>query len=171
MTTTSPVLVVHATAHPVAAIHRAGFPLDHPYVERCWAAALGPSSVLLLRRMPELFRSSADPVVRLDELGRSLGIGGTGQHSAIRRTIDRLVQFRFASWSAPSELDVFTEVPPMGPRHLDRVPESTRRAHDSLLATHLDALAASSPRTTDLRAPLDPPRAPVAVPATAPLGR
>lgn len=171
MTSENPVLVLHATAHPVAAIHRAGFPLDHPYVERCWAPVLGPSSVLLLRRMPELFRSSADPIVPLDELGRSLGIGGTGQQSAIRRTVDRLVQFRFASWSAPGELDVYTEVPPLGPRQLDRVPESTRGAHESLLATHLDALAAPPPRTADLIARLDRLQVPMPAPATASLAR
>jgi hypothetical protein len=171
MTTTNHLLVVHATGHPVAAVHRVGFPLDHPYVERCWAPVLGPSSVLLLRRMPELFRASPDPVVPLDELGRSLGLGGTGEHSAIRRTLDRLVQFRFASWAGPGELDVYTEVPPLGPRHLDRVPESTRRVHDALLATHLDALAAPPPRTEDLLARLDRLQDPTPVPATAPLAR
>ena len=101
MTTTSDVIVVHATAHPVGQIHRAGFPLDHPYVERCWAPVLGPSSVLVLRRMPELFKGSPDPFIHLDELGRGLGIGGTGKHSAIRTSGSRRGPDLASSTSTP----------------------------------------------------------------------
>jgi hypothetical protein len=171
MTPTTDVIVVHATAHPVAKIHRAGFPLDHPYVERCWAPILGPSSVLVLRRMPELFKGSADPFVHLDELGRGLGIGGTGKHSVIRRTIDRLVSHRFAAWSAPGELDLYTEVPPLSAARLERVPDFVKRDHDALLADHLDALAASPPPTTDLVARLNRLQHPSVVQLDAALGR
>ena len=171
MTPTTDVIVVHATAHPVAKIHRAGFPLDHPYVERCWAPILGPSSVLVLRRMPELFKGSADPFVHLDELGRGLGIGGTGKHSVIRRTIDRLVSHRFAAWSSPGELDLYTEVPPLSAARLERVPDFVKRDHDALLGNHLDALAASPPPTTDLVARLNRLQHPSVVQLDAALGR
>lgn len=139
------VLVVHATAHPVPQVHRAGFPLDHPYVERCWAPVLGPSSILLLRRMPTLFKQAPSVGIPLDELAQSLGLGlGTGRNSPIWRTLERVVHFRFAAWSGDRELDVYTEASPLGPRHLARVPESTRKLHEQLLGAHLDSLAAGT---------------------------
>ncbi|MGH9030535.1 MAG: hypothetical protein ACRDZV_00270 [Acidimicrobiia bacterium] len=138
-------LIVHAAGHPVPAVHRAGFSLDHPYVERCWAPILGPSSILLLRRMPDLWKQAPTVAVPLDELARSLGLGaGTGRNSPMWRTLERVVTFRFAAWSGERELDVYTEVPPLSPRHLDRVPESTRTRHEELLGAHLDGLAAAT---------------------------
>lgn len=171
MNPTNDVIVVHATAHPVSKVHQVGFPLDHPYVERCWAPVLGPSSVLVLRRMPELFKGSADPFVHLDELGRGLGIGGAGRNSAIRRTLDRLVNFRFASWSAPGELDLYTEAPPLSAARLEHVPDFVKREHESLLGTHLDALASSPSRTTDLVARMNRLQHPSVVPLDVPLAR
>lgn len=171
MTTTSDVIVVHATAHPVGQIHRAGFPLDHPYVERCWTPVLGPSSVLVLRRMPELFKGSPDPFIHLDELGRGLGIGGTGKHSAIRRTFDRLVHFRFASWSGPGELDLYTEVRPLSASRLEHVPDFVRRDHEMLLADHLDRLASPTSPATDLVARMNRLQHPSVVPLDVPLAR
>lgn len=149
MTHLEEILTVHAAVHPVGTVHRAGFPLDHHYVERCWTQVLGPSSVLLLRRFPELFKESPDPVVPLSELAQSLGIGGVGQHSAIRRTLDRVVQFRFASWATAGELDVYTTVPPLTGRLLERADSTTRAAHDRLLGEHLDVLA-MPPTRSDL---------------------
>jgi hypothetical protein len=136
-------IVIHATGHPDLAVRRAGFPLDHPYVERCWTSALGPSGVLLLRRMPELFRQGTSVGVDVEPLARSLGLGaGRGRRGAIWRTMDRLCQMRFAEWSSPQELEVYTEVRPLGGRLLDRAPDGVRVAHDTLLAEHLDRLAA-----------------------------
>ena len=138
-------LIVHAAGHPVPAVNRAGFPLDHPYIERCWAPILGPSSILLLRRMPDLWKQSTTVAVPLDELATSLGLGhGTGRNSPIWRTLDRVVRFRFAEWSGERELDVYTEAPPLSARHIDRVPDSTWARHEQLLGSHLDSLAAAT---------------------------
>lgn len=138
-------LVMHAAGHPTPAVHRAGFPLDHPYVERCWAPILGPSSVLLLRRIPDLWKQSPTIAVPLDDLARSLGLGaGTGRNSPMWKTVERIVHFRFAAWSGECELDVYTEAPPLGARQLERVPESTKARHEQLLGQHLDGLAAAS---------------------------
>ena len=35
--------------HPNPQVRQVGFDLEHPYVERCWSAVVGPSSMLLLR--------------------------------------------------------------------------------------------------------------------------
>jgi hypothetical protein len=134
-------LEVRPAAHPKLEVHRAGFPLDHPYLEQCWTPVLGPSSVLLLRRVPWLWRESAPAQVDVGELGAQLGLGrGNGRHSPMSRTVERIVRFRFASWSEPGVLDVFTELPPLPERHLDRVPRWCVERHEQLLTAHLDAL-------------------------------
>ena len=133
---------VHPAPHPKLEVHRAGFPLDHPYIEQCWTPVLGPSSVLLLRRMPWLWREATPAQVDIGELGAQLGLGrGDGRHSPIGRTMERIVRFRFANWSAPGALDVFTEVAPLPQRHLDRVPRWCVDRHEQLLSAHLDDLA------------------------------
>lgn len=140
-------LEIAPRTHPDPVVERAGFPLDHPYLERCWAPAMGPSAVLFLRRLPELWRQQAPAVVDVDELARSFGLGAAqGAHSRFGRSLERVLQARFAEWTVPGEgLAVYTEVRPLGERLLDRVPDSTRRAHDRLLAEHLDRLAQPQP--------------------------
>lgn len=143
-------LVLHAAPHPSTPVRRAGFPLDHPYVEHCWAPVVGPTSVVLLRRATWLWRTDTSIGVRSEELARSLGLGaGTARNSPMARTLDRVVRFRLADWSQPGELDVYTEVPPVPERHLARVPSWTRALHDQLLGRHLDELA----KVTALTAP------------------
>ncbi len=141
-------LTLNPVPHPVPQVHRAGFPLEHPYVERCWTSVIGPSSVLLLRRVSALWRQQAPVTVDLSELATSLGLGrGTARSSPIRHTLERVVRFKAAAWSGPGELDVFTEVPPLSPRQLARVPAWTARQHNELLTRHLAELAerASTP--------------------------
>jgi hypothetical protein len=140
-------LEIAARNHPDPVVARAGFPLDHAYLERCWVTALGPSAVLLLRRLPELWRQQAPAVVDVDGFARSLGLGAAqGGNSRFGRTLERVVQARFAEWTVPGEtLTVYAEVRPLGERVLDRVPASTREVHDRLLREHLDRLAQPQP--------------------------
>lgn len=139
-------LVIHPAPHPRVDVHRAGFPLDHPYLEQCWTPVLGPSSVLLLRRMSLLWRDATPALLSTSELGAQLGLGrGTGRHSPANRTVDRIVRFGFASWSSPSSLDVFTEIPPVPAKQLDRLPQWCVERHDSLLSAHLDGLGRQVP--------------------------
>jgi hypothetical protein len=48
------VLAIHAVPHPNPKVRRVGFTLDDPYVEQVWAAVIGPSALLVLRRLPML---------------------------------------------------------------------------------------------------------------------
>jgi hypothetical protein len=156
-------LEIAARNHPDPVVARAGFPLDHPYLERCWAPALGPSAVLLLRRLPELWREQAPAVLEVDAFARSLGLGAArGTNSRFGRTLERVVQARFAEWAVPGEtLAVYAEVRPLGERALDRVPASTRETHERLLREHLDRLTqpesppATSAVVADITARLD----------------
>src|SRR4051812_7715010 len=145
MESTPDVLDVHAVPHPATPVRQAGFPLDHPYLEHCWTPVIGPSSTLLLRRCSWLWREAAPAHVSLEELAGQLGLGkGTGRSSPIWHTVERVVRFRFAAMPAPGELHVYTEVPPVPSRRLDRLPGWCRAEHERLLGQHLDGLARSA---------------------------
>lgn len=148
-------LVLHATPHPDPTVRRAGFGLNHPYLEHCWSPLLGPTSVLLLRRATWLWRSGTSVAVRPADLAQGLGLGrGTGRASPFARTLERLVSYRFAAPSGPGGLDVYTEVPPLGPRQLERVPAWTQEVHENLLTRHLEALARRSQEPRSSAAPV-----------------
>ena len=96
-------LVVHGTArgagHPRCAPPQpqgaaVGFALDDPYVEQVWVGVIGPSALLVLRRLPVLWHEREPAVVDLSELGQSLGLGPslTAQRAPVasHRTARRL---------------------------------------------------------------------------------
>jgi hypothetical protein len=135
------VLAIHAVPHPNPKVRHVGFALDDPYVEQVWAGVIGPSALLVLRRLPVLWREREPALVDLRELGQSLGLGPSLARSGRTwRTIERLVGFGMAHWLPGDELGVRTEVAPLSGRQLARLPEWTRQVHDRLLGTHLDRL-------------------------------
>ena len=135
------VVRLHGVPHPAAPVRQAGFPLDHPYLEQCWAPIIGPTSVLLLRRLPTLWRQDLSIEVDVADLAHSLGLGrSTGSSGPMRRTLSRIATFGFAAASGDVDLDVYTEAPPLNQRQLDRVPAWTRDRHHDLLGRHLDHL-------------------------------
>jgi hypothetical protein len=143
--------VVHGTArgagHPRGAppqpkVRRVGFALDDPYVEQVWAGVIGPSALLVLRRLPAMWCEREPAVADLRELGQSLGLGPSlARTGRTRRTIERLVSFGMAHWLPGDELGVRTHVTPLNARLLARLAEWTRQVHDRLLGMHLDRLA------------------------------
>jgi hypothetical protein len=136
------VLVIRAVPHPNPKVRRVGFTLDDPYVEQVWAGVIGPSALLVLRRLPVLWREREPALVDLRELGLSLGLGPSLARSGRTwRTIERLVGFGMAHWLPGDELGVRTEVAPLSGRRLARLPEWTRQVHDRLLGMHFDRLA------------------------------
>ena len=142
MTPNPEVVDLHAVPHPSVTVRRIGFPLNHPYLEHCWAPVIGPSSVLLLRRCFRLWREAEPARIPVRELAHQLGLGqGTGAHSPVWHTLDRVVRFRFAARASETEFHVFTEVPPLRPRQLDGLPGWCQDEHERILAQHLTALA------------------------------
>ena len=130
-------------------LDRVGFPLEHPYVERVYCSVLGPSSVLLLRRAAELFADHPAGVrVDLVDLSRSLGLGvrpeadDVGRNSPLRRTMERLVHFRMASWRDEDRLGIHPKVPALERHRLARLPETVLASHHRLVKEHLDGLVA-----------------------------
>ena len=89
-------------------------PARPPVPRAVLGAVVGPSSVLLLRHCVSLWRDATPARVPTEDLARQIGLGrGTGRHSPLQHTIDRLVHFRFASMATPGELHIYTEVPPL----------------------------------------------------------
>lgn len=125
---------------PDARVRSVGFDLTDPYVEHCWSAVIGPSSTLLLRRLPTLWVTEVPAKMRASDLSQSMGLGaGVGERSRFVNTLDRIVRFGLARPAADGAgLDVYRQVAPLSGRQLTRVPAWTRETHEQLLGTRID---------------------------------
>ena len=144
-----PLLTFSPVNHPNPKVRPVGFELTDPYVEQCWAAVVGPSATLLLRRMPVLWAERVPTEIPTTELSRSIGLGsGTGHSSRLTGILRRLEQFRLVrpAGATPDHFEVFVEVPPLTGGQLARVPEWTRATHERLFGAHLDGLVGVSDR-------------------------
>jgi hypothetical protein len=140
----SATLTVVAIPHPHPHVRRAGFDLASEYVERCWTARLGCTSVALLRRLAAEFTDAEMVELDLPDLAAALGVRwADGKHSPLNHTIDRLVRFGFAQW-ADGHLHVPSTVPPLAAGQLRKVPQQVRDDHALLLGVWLDRLAVSA---------------------------
>src|ERR687897_683844 len=94
------VLELAAVTHPDPRVRRVGFDLSHPYVEQVWGAAVGPSGVALLRRLPVLLRDPAPARAPGVQSGRisALGIPG-GRPKPLEGALFRFVLFQFVRWA------------------------------------------------------------------------
>ena len=108
-----------------------GFDPRSDYVETYWLSVLGPSSILALRRLTDWLEDNPSGIViALEDLALSLGLGhSTSRHSAIVRTLDRLVGFGVAKvdWDAYA---VRSAIPPLTARQLRRLPAYLAERHD-----------------------------------------
>jgi hypothetical protein len=142
-------LTVSPAHHPNPKVRRLGFELTDPYVEQCWSGVIGPSSTLLLRRMPALWVERVPAVMPASELSRSIGLGaGTNSNSRFGATLKRLADFHLIRHAGPSgdHFEVFVEVSPLTPRQLVRLPKWTRATHERLFSAHLDGLTVNDQR-------------------------
>jgi hypothetical protein len=139
-------LLIDAVEHPDPAVRAVGFRLDDPYVESVWVGVIGPTSALLLRRLPRLWHQATSAQVDVAELAASLGVSTRADlwKSQIWRTFHRLAQFRLARPVEGGRVGVFAQIPPISDRQLARLPEWTAQAHDRMLGDHLDQLAYQS---------------------------
>ena len=110
-------------------VEAAGFPTNHPYVELCWLAILGPSATLALRRLAGLAARPGGTEVIPAQLGADLGIPGGGANASLSRTLDRLCQFGMARWEDSAVLAVRMAVPPLPRRRLERLGAGPAAAH------------------------------------------
>lgn len=90
-------LAITAWDDPVVEAH--GFGPRSLYVEGVWGGVLGPSAILLYRRLGPLLDTADTIEVDVVDLARSLGLGeGVGRQATITRTLARLVNFGVARW-------------------------------------------------------------------------
>jgi hypothetical protein len=109
-------------------------PRSH-YVEHYWLGIIGPTSVLLLRRIADVFDHYPDGFeIDLSELAASLGVGGGGRHSSMQRTLVRCTQFGLARMEGPG-VYVRRTIPPLSPRQVARLPRSVQLAHAEFVQT------------------------------------
>jgi hypothetical protein len=139
-------VLLEAVQHPDPAVRRVGFDLDHPYVENVWVGVIGPTSTLLLRRLPQLWREASPARIEVAELAASLGVGTRveGWNNQLWRTFRRLAMFRLATPVEDGRVGVLVQLPPVTNRQLARLPEWTARTHERLLGQHLERLALGS---------------------------
>jgi hypothetical protein len=118
---------------PVTALsepHRAcGFDARSVYVETYWLAILGPSCVLLGRRLVSWLEADPDGFeISLAALAGTLGVGcGVGRHAPIVRTLTRLVDFGIAR--VADTYAVRALFPPLSARQIARLPDHLAAAH------------------------------------------
>jgi len=131
------------TPWPDPVIDTLGHDPRSEYVERFWLPTLGPTTLLLLRRLATLFDRDAGEI-SLDgpDLSHSLGVGARdGSSTPLIRSFDRLVTFDLATSPQPRVYAVRRSVPPLNRRHLHRLPLSLQREHDEWVTDQLTTSA------------------------------
>jgi hypothetical protein len=126
-------LLVRPLMDPVVEEH--GFPVMSAYVETVVLPILGPTSVLLLRRLGAWVTVCPDGVqVDLPTLAADLGLGRrAGRNSPLQRSLTRLCKFTMAEWQGEA-LAVRTAVAPVSERHLARLSPGVVAMHRSIMA-------------------------------------
>jgi hypothetical protein len=101
------------------------------YVERFWLPTLGPTSLLLLRRIAAGLDEHPDGIkIEVGELSQALGVGfRDGNSSPVIRSMDRLIQFDLACGEREAGYAVRRTVPPVNRRHVGRLPAPLQDEH------------------------------------------
>ena len=120
--------------YPDPATEAHGYGPEHAYPELVLCSIVGPSSLLLWRRLARIARhADANPVsVDTVDLLASIGLGAhLGKNSPGARTIARMLSFDMARQAgrAGQLLAVRTALAPVAEPRLGRLPASARRYH------------------------------------------
>ena len=142
-----PTLSISAWPDPV--IDTLGHDPRSDYVERFWLPTLGPTTLLLLRRLASHLDLEPDGcALDVADLSQALGLGAReGTSSPLFRSLDRLTQFELACSAASRTYAVRRTVPPVNRRHVQRLPISLQRAHDAWLEERLTSTPLEHART------------------------
>jgi hypothetical protein len=127
----APQLAIEPWPDPV--IDRLGHDPRSAYVERFWLSILGPSTVVLLRRLAvELDEHPEGVSLDLTETAASIGVGMKGgRQSAFMRTVDRVCRFGGARWQGPGQLGVRRKLPPLTRGQLVRLSPGLQQQHEA----------------------------------------
>ena len=120
--------------YPDPATEANGYGPEHAYPEMVLCSIVGPSSLLLWRRLARVARHADATPVSVDtaDLLASIGLGANlGKNSPGARTIARMVSFDMARQAGRGGelLAVRTALAPVPDSRLARLPASARRYH------------------------------------------
>jgi hypothetical protein len=106
-----------------------GFDARSMYVETYWLPILGPSCVLVARRLVSWLEAEPDGFeITMTALAGSLGLGaGAGRRAPIVRTLARLADFELAH--VDDSYALRTMFPPLAARQIARLPDHLAAAH------------------------------------------
>lgn len=115
-----------------------GWPVDSLKVEQFWLPILGPSAVVVLRRLDRDLQAAEGPIIyELGTFGAEVGLPGRGKakigSSPLARTLARLVDFR-ACQLVGERLLVRSHLAPLTARQFDRLTDRLRAAYPSEVA-------------------------------------
>jgi hypothetical protein len=104
------------------------------YVERFWTSVLGPSTVLLVRRLVHGFEAAPNGYrIWLPDAAQALGLAtANGKGSPFYRALTRSVQFN-CTRLVGERLYVHTKLPTVGPRALARMPAELQAEHQAFV--------------------------------------
>lgn len=115
------------------------FPLDHEYFEVVYGPLIGPTSVLLARNLARHVAAAGGPVTVCPiEISREVGLRAShdepvGKGSHLARCLERLCHHRLLSRIGTDVLGIAVEVPPVGPKVLERLPVFAQQRHQDLV--------------------------------------
>jgi hypothetical protein len=125
----SPILTIEPWADAV--VESVGYGLRDFYVEAYLGPVIGPTCLVLLRRLGLGF--ALDPegfTLDVAETAAGLGVGATlGRNSAWWRSVGRLMDFGVATVRGPGTLAVRRSVAPLPQRLVRRLPAPLQRSH------------------------------------------
>lgn len=125
-----------------------GAELGSVYVETFWLPILGPTCVLLARRLGVWLAATDGIQVDLDVLAREMGLGPAGGTSSpIVRSLDRLCGWGFAR-NAGDYLAIQPVAPFLSVKQVVRLPEHLQGQHAAFMENHWTARGGSSTSAT-----------------------
>ena len=129
---TFPEARIQVSAWPDPVLDKLGHDPRSLYVERFWLPVLGPSCLLLIRRLAaELERRPDGFEIETARLAPELGIGMKGgRHGPLWRAVERACRFGGARRNG-ERLAVRRRLPPLTLRQIERLPEVLRADHEA----------------------------------------
>ena len=145
--TTEDIATLTVRPWPDDVIDRVGHDPRSSYVERFWLPLLGPSSVVLLRRLAAELEDHPDEVsLPVEGTARSLGLGTRGgRGSSFLRTLERCRQFHLLHLEDDGcTLLARRKLPPLNRGQVGRLPPAVRVLHEHWVQAELRRPAPAS---------------------------
>lgn len=130
-------LIVRPWLDPL--VDESGHDARSRYVELFWLGVLGPTGTWLLRRLVAgLERHPAGYEIDLELTASLMGMSYTaGRSSPFSKALHRCTMFGLAHQTSDG-IAVRRKIPMVAHRHLRRMPDAVRRAHDEWVSAEID---------------------------------